>query len=151
MERLGLSPRAATSHAEAESALEAESFELILLDIDLPDGNGLDFHGQLAERAVVTPRIFVTSDDLAEDAVQAMRLGAADYIVKRPGYLEVVRTTVRELLQSRGREREQFVLKERSKMLTVLEEHRWNVSAAARSLGMSRGKLRGRMRTLGLD
>ena len=47
--------------------------------------------------------------------------------------------------------RSDFDQRERAKLAEVLAEHRWNVSAAARALGMTRGKLRGRMRALDLE
>ena len=46
--------------------------------------------------------------------------------------------------------RAEFEARERAELASLLERHRWNVSAAARSLGLSRGALRGRMARLGL-
>jgi len=50
----------------------------------------------------------------------------------------------------RGRSKQRFEERERAALEELLAAHRWNVSAAARSLGISRGALRGRLRRLGL-
>ncbi len=66
--------------ARAERALEA-SFDLILLDINLPDGNGLDFCRTLRQSHQI-PVIFLTARDTEEDMIAGFRSGCDDYIAK---------------------------------------------------------------------
>jgi DNA-binding NtrC family response regulator len=86
---------------DARRALDREDFDLVLLDLGLPDGSGFDLQGWLAERRDERAVVFVTSDDLAEHAVRALRSGACHYVVKRPNYLEQVAEAVSEALAAR--------------------------------------------------
>jgi DNA-binding NtrC family response regulator len=94
----------ATTLAEAEVAIGRESFDLIVLDIRLPDGDGQKFLEQLAalpERPLV---IVVTGYGSIESAVACMRAGAFDYVMKpfSPSQIDVVlkkAQAYRQLLQ----------------------------------------------------
>lgn len=69
---------------EALSFLEADHFDVILLDYNLPDGDGLEFlqdHAQLIEQTL-TPVIMLTGLGDQEVAVAAMKSGAKDYLIK---------------------------------------------------------------------
>lgn len=65
----------------AQNMLKEKEFDLILLDITLPDGNGFEFFKNNKERIHV-PVIFLTAKDLEDDIVSGLELGAFDYIVK---------------------------------------------------------------------
>jgi two-component system catabolic regulation response regulator CreB len=71
--------------AEAGSLREADaaaaSADLILLDLVLPDGNGLEFLSRLRARSDV-PVIVLTSRDEETDRVEGLEMGADDYVVK---------------------------------------------------------------------
>ncbi len=98
IERIGALVEHVTTCAAALEALTNRNFELVMLDVDLPDGNGFEVYEWLRGRSTSPLVIFVTADDRAEHAVQAVKAGAADYIVKRPSYFaEVARTVVRVL------------------------------------------------------
>jgi len=118
---------------------------MVVVDVSLPDGTGFEVQRLLSEWTTPPALLFVTSDDLAEDAVRAMRAGADDYIVKRPHYLDELKDAVERLLATPVSDREKFEQAERASLLAALEKNRWNVLATARSLGISRGKLRSRM------
>lgn len=77
--------------------LAAEHFDLLLLDCNLPDGNGIDFCRELMQRAPV-PVIFLTVRDSEIDEVAAFRAGACDY-VKKPFSLMVLRERTAALLE----------------------------------------------------
>ncbi|MFT5441743.1 MAG: DNA-binding NtrC family response regulator [Myxococcota bacterium] len=130
-------------------------YDLIVLDQDLPDGKGFEVQQHLRSVADAPPVIFVTSDDLVEHAVRAMSEGARGYVVKRPNYITQLTKEVSKILSSTRTEpsvtRSEYEERERRRLAEVLERHEWNVSAAARELGMGRGKLRGRMRVLMID
>ena len=67
--------------AEAYDLLLSESFDLLILDINLPDGNGLDLLRALRRESEV-PVILLTANDLETDIVAGLELGADDYVVK---------------------------------------------------------------------
>ncbi len=61
--------------------LDKEKFDLVLLDVSLPDGNGFDICKYIKERKNI-PVIFLTAKDEEKDVVQGFDLGADDYIIK---------------------------------------------------------------------
>ncbi|MDD3142286.1 MAG: response regulator transcription factor [Lachnospiraceae bacterium] len=77
---------------------ENTAFDLIILDINLPDGNGLDFLKELRRYSTV-PVIILTANDLETDVVTGLELGADDYITK-PFSLMVLRARVGARLRS---------------------------------------------------
>ena len=66
---------------ETYKIAEKEKFNLYLLDINLPDGNGFDICSKLKEKEDV-PIIFLTARDDEKDIVKALDMGADDYITK---------------------------------------------------------------------
>src|SRR5512137_1357024 len=54
----------------------------VLLDLKLPDGTGLDVLRELQRRSVTTPVVVISGLGSVPDAVEAMRLGAAEYLEK---------------------------------------------------------------------
>ncbi|MBF0296347.1 MAG: response regulator [Magnetococcales bacterium] len=73
----------ATSFKEAEALLNAQHFDLILLDLNLSDSHGYEeTFGRLKRKNLDTPIIVFTGLDDDQKAVQAVRDGAQDYLVK---------------------------------------------------------------------
>ena len=68
--------------AEAEAARRTGVFDLVLLDLMLPDGRGLDFLKALRTSGDVTPVIVLTARDQISDRIAALDAGADDYLVK---------------------------------------------------------------------
>lgn len=68
--------------AAAEAALRAVPYDLLLLDLGLPDGSGLDFLEQLRARGDVTPVIVLTARDGIAERITGLEAGADDYLVK---------------------------------------------------------------------
>ena len=88
----------AESVAAARAAVEGGAPDLILLDVVMPDGDGLSFLRWLREQGHETPVLMVSALDTAKTAVEALRLGASDYIVK--GFdIEELRQRVGNLLR----------------------------------------------------
>lgn len=79
-------------------AKEIEQMDLVILDINLPDGNGLDFLRRLRERSQV-PVLILTANDSEMDEVTGLELGAQDYMTK-PFSLMVLRVRVEKILQN---------------------------------------------------
>ena len=76
-----LRPQLCRSLADAGELLSRRSFDLLILDINLPDGNGLDLLRALRRESEV-PVILLTANDLETDIVAGLELGADDYITK---------------------------------------------------------------------
>lgn len=72
--------------------------DLILLDINLPDGNGLDFLQELKAASPMRPVILLTANDTDMDIVAGLEQGADDYITK-PFSLSVLRARVHTQLR----------------------------------------------------
>lgn len=66
---------------EAESLLEDTGFALVILDISLPDGDGLSFYEEVVKRKGL-PTLFLTAVDEEETVVKGLNLGAEDYVTK---------------------------------------------------------------------
>lgn len=75
----------------------SEPTDLIILDINLPDGNGFDFLRKLRQNSDV-PVIILTANDLETDEVMGLELGADDYITK-PFSLMVLRARIDKVLK----------------------------------------------------
>ncbi len=66
----------------AGDAIVGASYDLILLDLMLPDGRGIPFLRQLRARGAVTPVIILTALDQVTDRIEGLNAGADDYLVK---------------------------------------------------------------------
>ena len=86
---------------EAESALGAgEQFDLMILDVNLPDGSGMEFCKKIRETAE-TPVLFLTANDTEQDMLEGFGAGCDDYISK-PFSIEVLRKKVQAVLKRTG-------------------------------------------------
>ncbi len=82
----------------AREQLLCGSVSLVLLDINLPDGSGLDFLKELKDADPVRPVILLTANDTDMDIVAGLEQGADDYITK-PFSLSVLRARVNTQLR----------------------------------------------------
>ena len=73
---------AALSKSIAERLCGKQSYDLIVLDVNLPDGTGFDFCRELKERNSETAVIFLTANDMESDMLKGYELGADDYVTK---------------------------------------------------------------------
>ena len=62
--------------------LAANTYDLVMLDISLPDRNGLDVLEEIRERDVFTPIIMITAHGTVDNAIRAMQNGASNFIAK---------------------------------------------------------------------
>ncbi len=95
---------------QALQVVEKKSPDLILLDILLPDVNGLEVLRRVKEGHRGVPVIMITATKTVRNAVEAMKLGADDYIVK-PFDLEELRIIVHKALSTRDLARELELLR----------------------------------------
>jgi len=88
----------ADSIAQARQKLAETQFDLLILDINLPDGSGLALLRTLRSHGDATPAILLTANDLELDEVTGLEAGADDYITK-PFSLAVLRARVNAQLR----------------------------------------------------
>lgn len=92
---------------EARLRLPGQLFGLIILDVNLPDGNGFDFLREIREK-YDTPVIMLTANDMESDVVSGLEQGADDYITK-PFSLAVLRARVNARLRRANTPQKRFV------------------------------------------
>ena len=82
--RAGCKTEVAATGKKAMQMAEEGNFDLITLDVDLPDGNGFKLCSRLKKhpRLRDTPVVFVSARCLIEDQQHGLDVGAADYITK---------------------------------------------------------------------
>lgn len=83
---------------QAINILQGMVFDLLILDINLPDGSGLELLRTLRQNGTSTPVILLTANDLELDEVTGLEAGADDYITK-PFSLAVLRARVNAQLR----------------------------------------------------
>mgnify|MGYP003451050689 FL=1 len=66
----------------ADTAIAGVPYDLVLLDLMLPDGRGLPFLRRLRARGEATPVIILTALDQVSDRIEGLKAGADDYLVK---------------------------------------------------------------------
>ena len=84
---------------EAREILNREDITLVLLDVNLPDGNGIDFVREIRKNSQV-PIILLTVNNMEVDIVTGLEAGANDYITK-PFSLMVLRARVSVQLRNK--------------------------------------------------
>ena len=105
LSRMGLDVTAAADLGEARAALESQRFSFCLTDMMLPDGNGLELVREVNEDHPDMPIAVITAHGKVEDAVEALKCGAFDFVSK-PVDLNMLRTLVSTALRLRGAEPE---------------------------------------------
>ena len=70
------------SSNEAIKELYSETFDLLLLDVNVPDLNGFELLKELRDNNILTPTIFITSLNMVEDMQKGFDSGCDDYIKK---------------------------------------------------------------------
>ena len=76
----------------------ASEYDLFILDINLPDGNGLDYLRELRKKYCSAPIIILTANDMEMDVVVGLESGADDYITK-PFSIAILRARVNAQLR----------------------------------------------------
>ncbi len=105
LKREGYGLLLAETGAEALGKAQAESPDLVLLDMRLPDADGLEILERLRANDPDCLVIMITAHGGVDSAVRAMKLGAHDYVIK-PFDVEELKLTVRKALETRALRRE---------------------------------------------
>lgn len=125
LRREGLIVLAARSVAEARVQLMRERPTVVLLDVNLPDGSGFEILEYLRSDPASPLAIVSTASDALSTAVEALRLGAFDYLTK-PINNELLRAAV-------GRAVEHYRLRQSARELERLRAHEEAMRATARA------------------
>ncbi|SMD08121.1 two-component system, NtrC family, response regulator [Desulfocicer vacuolatum DSM 3385] len=94
--------------AEALATVAKDSFDIIILDINLPDANGIELMSRFQESILAVQIILITGYADVDDAVNAMKIGAYDYITK-PFDLDRLELVVEKAYQKVRLKREQVL------------------------------------------
>jgi DNA-binding NtrC family response regulator len=103
IERMGLESAAASGASEAREQLSGARFDLVLTDLKMPGTSGIDILEEIRAEHPTLPVILITAYGTIQTAIEAMRKGASDYVLK-PFDNESL-----ELVVSRALERERVI------------------------------------------
>lgn len=112
----------ADSGAEARQWMDKEEFDLVLLDLQLGDTDGIDILREVKARSPMVEVILLTAHGSINSAIAALRYGAFDYLLK-PAQINDIRERVERALHQRR------MAQQRSELLR-------RISESARALGM---------------
>ncbi len=96
LEDFGFQVDRASSKSEAEKLISQNYYDLALIDLRLPDGSGIDILKKLKEKNPKTEAVIITAFASSDTAVEAIKLGAYDYISK-PFELNELRLLIRNV------------------------------------------------------
>ncbi len=87
-----------------EGLYEAEMniYDIVLLDLMLPEKNGFEVLGELRAKGVKTPVLIMTAKESLDDKMHGFEIGADDYLTK-PFYLEELKARIQALLKRSGK------------------------------------------------
>jgi two-component system sensor histidine kinase/response regulator len=101
LQRVGYAVDIASDGEEGVAKFEADSYDLMFVDQNLPIYDGLEVIRILSSKGILPPTIMITGTGDEKVAVEAMKLGAGDYIVKDvgAGYLELLPSAIEKMLR----------------------------------------------------
>jgi two-component system response regulator AtoC len=135
LEARGHDPVAAGTIAVAFELLAAQSFDLALVDLMLPDGSGLDVLRRISEEQLATEVIVLTGFATVSTAIEAMKLGAYDYLTK-PTKMEELEVLVAKAADKARLRRENAALKTQLERLKPVEGFVTQDAAVREVLGL---------------
>ena len=97
----GVQVVAVSTYADAKMKALLGSFDVLILDVMLPGGNGFDLCRELRAREIATPILMLTARDTVDDRVAGLEVGADDYLTKPFAFRELL-ARVRALGRRRG-------------------------------------------------
>ncbi len=113
---------------EGFQALAQEAFDLILLDLNLPGSNGLETFDAVFEQAPHIPIIVVSALDSAEVALQAVKSGAQDYLVKGKINTDLLMRAMRYALERQRLAEELRSSEERYRIVSdLITDYAWSL------------------------
>lgn len=143
-ERKGFRATEAAGGIEALDLIERETFDLVLLDMMMPDVDGLQVLARIRAKYSqgVLPVIMVTAKSQSEDIVEALSCGANDYITKPVDFSVALARVITQLDRKRAEEKIQQMNEELSRAKETLE---CRVAARTEDLAHANQQLRGEL------
>lgn len=105
LKKRGITPFSAYTLKEAKELLSKEAYDLILLDVNLPDGSGFEF-AQDSAALYEIPFIFLTAHNLEDEIIGGYHMGAEDYITK-PFRIQIAMEKIQAVLRRCGERHEE--------------------------------------------
>jgi len=118
LQRMGYVVDTAANGDEGLAMLGRARYDLVLLDYNMPFCGGIDVIRTLSEQGALPPTIMVTAEGNVEVAVEALKLGASDYVVKdtEMKYLELLPSVIDQVLDK------QRLLREQQEMFQAVQQ-----------------------------
>jgi len=101
LRELGHTPHLAATCAEARDALAESHYEAVILDLGLPDGDGLGLLAEWRQAGFNEPVLILSARDAVADRIRGLNVGADDYLAK-PFSVDELLARVRALLRRQG-------------------------------------------------
>ena len=120
LEQDGYQVETAVDGPTALAMIQENHFDIMLLDVKMPKMNGITVLMKLKERDPETAVVLMTAHGAIQDAVEALKLGAYDYLLK-PFELEELSLTIEKLVQMQTLAMENLILKDRVATFTRFE------------------------------
>ena len=151
LSREGYPVEAAPSVEEGLRRIAAGAYDAVITDLKLPDGTGLDIVAGVRARRPRLPIIMITSYSSMESAIEALRAGANDYVIKPFDNEEFLRAIVRALNDRRVvRGARPLAIEEYIREVVERFQDSYSETELARMLGIGRKALWMRRRQWGL-
>lgn len=112
-----------------QEATAGKNYDVILMDYFLPGMNGLEVTRALQQKSLVTPVVFLTVNKDVNLAVEVMKLGVEDYLVKEEISTPILPKTILGVIEKRRLQREMAELEIRKKRLEVIQEMIVNIAS----------------------
>lgn len=110
----------ASDGLEAFSCIEKDIFDLVITDMKMPKGDGFEVLKKIKEISPATIVIMITAFGNTETAIEAMKLGAYDYISK-PFNIDEIRLIVKKAIEKKRETEELSLLREKVETTYALE------------------------------
>ena len=114
---------------QALALIEENTFDVLVLDINLPDMSGFQVCKTLRQRGINLPTIMLTARDSLDDKAQGFSAGADDYLVKPFAMAELVMRL--QALQQRGKRSHQL---QQGELLLAIDDHHASIAGYELSL-----------------
>ena len=98
LEKIGYQVEIARNGAEGLNKYRSGSFDALVVDYNLPVFDGLEVIRILSNEGDLPPTIMLTATGSEKVAVEALKLGAADYLLKESDYLELMPSVIKQIL-----------------------------------------------------